>query len=125
MLRILTDADLNPRVAEQVRRHRPDFFIASVFEWEGGRYSRRPDPEILEVAASAGLTLLTYDRSTIMPELRNWGIEGRSHGGVIFVDDRTIAQKDIGGLVRSVIALWDREFELDWANRIVHLARED
>jgi hypothetical protein len=42
---------------------------------------------------------------------------------VILVDDRTIAQNDIGGLVRSLVTLWNREKNLDWTDVVIYLTR--
>lgn len=123
MLSLLTDAHVARAVAVEVRRHRPVCFIESIHDWEHGHYRDADDPLILEVAAVSGLTLLTYDQSTIMPELERWGAQGRSHSGVVFVDNHTIAQRDTGRLVRAVVRLWDEERDLDWRNRITYLAR--
>jgi hypothetical protein len=49
-------------------------------------------------AAEQDLTLVTYDRRTIPPWLKAWAEEGRRHGGVVFVDEKTIPPADIGGL---------------------------
>jgi hypothetical protein len=35
-----------------------------------------------------------------------WEQIGRHHGSMIFSDHPTIDQSDIGGLVRTIIALW-------------------
>jgi hypothetical protein len=40
------------------------------------------------------------------------------HSGVIFVDKRTVASDDIGGLVKAIIAYYDRYSECEWKNRI-------
>jgi hypothetical protein len=39
--------------------------------------------------------------------LKDLGEAGISHGGVIFVDEKKVAPKDFGGLVRGLSALWD------------------
>ena len=49
------------------------------------------------------------------------GQVGISHGGVVFVDERSIAPNDIGGLVRALIRLRDAESDVDWRDRIVYL----
>ncbi|HWR17730.1 MAG TPA: hypothetical protein VN577_23070 [Terriglobales bacterium] len=51
------------------------------------------------------MTFVTYDRGTIPPLLKVWAEEERSHGGVLFVDEKTISPTDIGGLVRALISL--------------------
>lgn len=48
-----------------------------------------------------------YLRPQTIPALRKrWTEEGRQHGGVIFVDEKTIPPADIGGLVRALIHLF-------------------
>ena len=56
---------------------------------------------LLEAAAHR-LTLVTYDRRTIPPLLKTWAGAGRQHGGVIFVDEKTISPADIGALVLAL-----------------------
>ena len=34
--------------------------------------------------------------------LKAWGEEQREHGGVVFVDEKTISLNDIGGLVSAL-----------------------
>jgi len=67
------------------------------------------------------LTLVTYDRRTIPPLLKDWAEAGRSHGGVIFVDEKSISPADIGGLVRALLALFRQTAKWDWTNRICYL----
>ena len=38
---------------------------------------------------------------TIPPLLKVWVEAGRDHGGIIFIDDKTISPADIGGQVRA------------------------
>ncbi|MGC2271344.1 MAG: hypothetical protein WA539_05135 [Candidatus Sulfotelmatobacter sp.] len=72
-------------------------------------------------AAKQRLTLVTYDRKTIPPLLKLWAEEGRSHGGVIFVDEKTISPADIGGLVRALISLAGETAEVDWTDQVYFL----
>lgn len=124
MLRLLLDEHISPSVASEARRHRPDCEIAALRDWQGGAYfHERDDGQILERALEAGFTLVTRDESTITPLLATWEAEGRIHGGVIFVDRRTITERDVGGLVRAVIQLWDQQRDEDWQRRVVYLRR--
>jgi hypothetical protein len=65
-----------------------------------------------------GLTLVTYDRRTIPPLLKTWAEEERTHGGVVFVDEKTISPADIGGLVWALTRLARETGNWDWTNRI-------
>jgi hypothetical protein len=90
-------------------------------QWEGGNLLGKEDFVCLLQAAKQGLTLVTYDRRTIPPLLKLWVEEGRSHGGVIFVDEKTISPADIGGLVRALIALAGEAGDMDWTNQVYFL----
>jgi hypothetical protein len=58
--------------------------------------------------------LLPNDRRTIPPLLKTWAEEERTHGGVVFVDEKTISPADIGGLVSAdQTGKTDRELGLD------------
>ena len=92
-------------------------------EWEGGEFLGQQDSACLKQAAAQGLTLLTYDRRTIPPLLKTWGEEGRSHGGVIFVDEKTISPSDNGGLIRGLSSLSRKTSKWDWTNRVCFLRR--
>lgn len=58
---------------------------------------------------------------SIPPVLTEWGITGEEHAGVIFIDERTIAQADLGGQVLALIAQWDQTHEWEWRNVIAFL----
>jgi predicted nuclease of predicted toxin-antitoxin system len=121
VLRLLLDHQMSKRVAQQVRAHRPECVIESVTEWEAGRYRDQDDRVILQAACRAGFALVTYDRRTIEPLLVEMAWQAESHTGVLFIDERTIPQSDIGGQVRALLAFWDAAQEEDWGNRAGYL----
>jgi hypothetical protein len=92
-------------------------------QWESGNFLGKEDSVCLLEAAKQGLTLVTYDRRTIPPVLKLWAEEERSHGGVIFVDEKTISPADIGGLVRALIALAGEAGDMDWTDQVYFLQR--
>lgn len=94
-----------------------------ILSWEEGRFLALDDESLLRESASRGLSLVTYDRRTIPPILKRWAEEGHSHGGVIFVDEKTISPGDIGGLVLALLQLVKRTGEWDWRGRIAFLQR--
>lgn len=102
---------------------RPGLAVLTLPAWEGGAYLGASDDTILTAARVAGLTLVTYDLRTIPPLPKQWGEDGTAHGGVIFVDTRTIAPHDLDGLVRALLELWDAEHASEWVNRVVYLTR--
>jgi hypothetical protein len=118
VLSLLLDQHVSMEIAEQVRARRPEIPILSLYEWRDGAFVGIADPLILSAAADERLTLVTYDRKTIPPILIEWGISETSHGGVVFVDNLTIASNDFGRLVRGLIHYWDQEHASDWTDRI-------
>jgi hypothetical protein len=90
-------------------------------QWERGNFLGKEDSACLLEAAKQKLTLVTYDRRTILPLLKVWAEEERTHGGVIFVDEKTISPADIGRLVRALISLAGEAGEMDWTNPVYFL----
>ena len=123
MLKLLLDEHISPDVARGLRRRNRTLEIRSLAEWEFGHFLGQDDQDFLRVATAQDLTLVTYDRRTIPPLLKTWAEEERTHGGVIFVDEKTISPSDIGGLVRALSDLIDKTGDCAWTNRIVFLQR--
>lgn len=123
MLRLLLDEHISPDVAEGLRRRVKDVTVCSMADWEDGRYLGVADELILEGAQAQRLTLVTYDRRTISPLLKRWTEEGRSHGGIVFVDRETIPTSDFGGLIRGLERLWIESSDWTWRDSIVVLRR--
>ncbi len=92
-------------------------------EWENGSFPGQEDAACLREAAAQKLTLVTYDCRTIPRLLKDWAEDGRQHGGVIFVDEKTISPSDIGGLIQSLGKLVKEARDLDWSDRIYFLQR--
>ena len=88
MLKLLLDEHISPEVAKGLRRRDHSLVVYAMTDWERGDFLGQEDSVCLREAAAQGLTLVTYDRRTIPPLLKNWAEEGRRHGEVIFVDER-------------------------------------
>lgn len=123
MLALLLDEHISPKVAAGLIARQPALPVTALADWQGGQYLGIPDEALLTAAYGPGLTLVTYDLRTISPLLKEWGEQGRPHGGVIFVDERTLAPSDFGGLARSRAQLWVAQNEWEWRDRVVFLQR--
>jgi hypothetical protein len=123
MLKLLLDEHISPTVADVLRRRDRSLVVSRLSEWKDGEFLGQPDSACLQQAAAQGLTLVTYDRRTIPPLLKAWGEEERKHGGVIFVDEKTISPADMGGLVRALSNLSRETAKWDWTDRVCFLRR--
>jgi hypothetical protein len=123
MLKLLLDEHISPQVARGLRRRNRSIQVYALAEWEGGNFLGQDDAACLREATAQGLTLVTYDRRTIPPLLKVWAEEDRPHGGVIFVDEKTISPADIGGLVWALARVAKEAGNWDWANRVFFLRR--
>ena len=124
MLKLLLDEHVSPDVANGLRRRNRSLVVHWMAEWGGGDFLGKEDSACLLEAAKQDLTLVTYDRRTIPPLLKLWAEEQRSHGGVIFVDEKTISPADIGGLVRALTELSKETGKWDWTDRVYFLRRQ-
>jgi hypothetical protein len=123
MLKLLLDEHISPDVARGLRRRNRALDVRYLVEWEDGYFLGQEDTACLREAAAQGLTLVTYDRRTIPPLLKTWAEEERRHGGVIFVDEKTISPADIGGLVWALTRLIGETARWDWTDRVYFLRR--
>ena len=123
MLKLLLDEHISPRVATGLRRRNRSLLVQSIAEWENGEFLGRDDSACLKQAVAQRLTLVTYDRRTIPPLLKTWTEEEHDHGGVIFIDEKTISPADIGGQVHALSKLARETARWDWTNRVVFLQR--
>jgi len=123
MLKLLLDEHISPDVAKGLRRKDRTITVHAMTDWEDGNFLGQEDAACLKEATAQRLTLVTYDRRTIPPLLKAWAEEGRHHVGVIFVDDKTIAPSDTGGLVLALAGLLKEARDWDWSDRICFLRR--
>jgi hypothetical protein len=128
MLRLLLDDHIPPAVAEAVKRlcierNYAQASIVALRDWRNGAFLGLGDHEILTAAYKLGLTLVTYDLRTIPPLLKGWAESGISHGGVIYVDQRTIHPSEIGRLARALAVILARYSGRDWTNQSLFLEK--
>ena len=123
MIRLLLDEHISPSVATGLRRLRPSSSACGLVEWEGGGFLGQDDASCLRQAAIGGWILVTYDRRTIPPLLKTWAEAGQHHGGVIFIDEKTISPSNIGGQIRALAALARETAAWEWTDRVCFLRR--
>jgi hypothetical protein len=123
MLRFLLDEHVSAAVARGLMRINPVIVVHAISQWEDGRFLGRPDPDLLSKVVEQGLTLVTYDCCSIPRILRTWQEQGRRQSGVVFVDEKTIAPGDIGGLVRALARLFLDYGHFNWQDREMFLPR--
>ena len=123
MLELLLDEHISRKVALGLRKREANLLVYPLAEWRDGYFLGRDDATCLQEAARHNLTLVTFDRRTIPPLLKTWAEEGRTHGGIIFIDEKSIPPSDIGRLVRSLLSLWNHTRGWDWTDRVGFLQR--
>lgn len=123
MLRFLLDEHISPTVCVIVRQRRRQVSIESPLEWRDATLRGKDDGVVLTAAAEAAFALVTYDLQTIPPLLHAWAAGGLSHGGVIFVDERTYRPQDFAGIAGAPIRIWDAVHAFEWKDRVAFASR--
>ena len=121
MLRFLLDEHVSPDVARGLRKRRPDIPVVSLQEFVGGSLLGAGDNVLLSAARVEGRVLVTYDRRTVWPLLREWYERGDHHAGVVFVSRSAYPSRDVGALIDALEALWGAQSVMDWTDRAVYL----
>ena len=116
MPQYLTDENISPVVAQEIRRTRPDIEIQSLMEWHEGRYVTKGDDIILEEAHAESRTFITYDRISMRSLLNSLYNQNRTHSGVVFIDNRSIQNNDFGKLIGAITNFCDLSFDSDLIN---------
>ncbi|MEI7732879.1 MAG: DUF5615 family PIN-like protein [Verrucomicrobiota bacterium] len=116
-MKLLLDVHVPAAVARELRQRSRGLSVAHLSEWRVGQFLAATDEEILAAAQEEKWTLVTYDLKTIAPLLRRLADEEIAHSGVVLVDDSSIRQSDVGGLVNALARLWKHAGQTDWGNR--------
>ncbi len=118
-MRLLLDSHVPHAVGPPLRAD--GFDVETLARWHRGIYLEQSDERILEAASADARTLVSFDCKTIPSLLRALASSGRSHGGVVLIDDKTIAQQDVGGLVRALRVLMQQYGDEVWTDRCHYL----
>jgi hypothetical protein len=117
-MKLLLDEQISDAVARGFSRRNREVIIKSVAEL-GLRAAS--DHEILEECAKSGFTLVTFDLATIPALLQQWADAGRSHSGMILIDERTMATSDFGAIIESLLAIVRQTSRDSWIDRVLYL----
>lgn len=120
----MLDENISYVVAEQIRSKRPEILAESVHTWHEGAYMGVPDDDLLAALHAEGWLLVTYD-TQILAEQPFLFDSSVPFSGVLFVEERTIAHRDFGALIRALIAFWGDHQAQSWENRIGFLSRSE
>lgn len=111
--RFLADADFNQKIVSGIRRREPsvDFQTAS----QGG-VLRRPDSDVLLIAARADRILVSHDLRTMSAEFARFK-QSQSSPGLIVVSQQT----DIGLVIEDFLLIWLASSLEEWRDRIAFI----
>lgn len=123
MLQFLLDEHISPVIAREAAAKCRGMKVTAFQHWRGGGFLGAADRVFLPEARKEALTLVSYDQRTIRPLLKEWAEQGIDHAGLVFVDEKTIAPQDFGGLIEALCQLWKSERRRDWTNRVVFLRK--
>lgn len=118
---LMLDEHISPVIAKQLRTKRVKMRVVSVHEYKGGALVSASDTVLLGASTAEGLTLVTFDLRTVPTLIGKWAEAGRSHAGVLLVDQRTVRPDDFGGLVRALEAFCHKQSARDWTNHTAFL----
>ena len=121
-MRALTDEHISPKVARVVYKL-TGYDFQSLHTWCQGIYLSESDEVILTAAAKEGRLLFTYDLRTIPRLLVEWEKFGKSHGGVVLIDEKTFPPEKIGALAKGITHLLDQETGRRWRNHVSWLEK--
>ena len=104
----LTDQNFNEDIARGLRRRLPQLSIQSVREFG---FAQAPDEQVLDLAASLGLVLLTHDAKTIQPLFYQHLAASHKVPFTVVVPERMA----IGTAIDALELLFRGAVESDWS----------
>ncbi len=118
-MRILLDAHVSGRrIARSLRNDGHDVLALS----EDAELGALDDPDVLELAASEGRMLVTFNQRHFAPLLRQWAEAGRAHAGCVLVYGIDHGEFDL--ILRGLRQLFaERPGQEDWTGLCDALTR--
>jgi hypothetical protein len=116
MLKLLLNEEIAPSVAAGLHRRESAIVVCALAEWEGGNFVGKEIAEILREAADQEWTLVTYERLKVPPTLKSWAEEECLHGGVIFVDEKSVPPAETAMLVSALYWMHQLTGSWEWTN---------
>jgi predicted nuclease of predicted toxin-antitoxin system len=117
-MKLLLDEQISEAVARGFSRRNQSMVIKTVADLGPRSHS---DHEILTECAQFGFTLVTFDLATIPLLLRDCAKAGRNHGGVILIDERTMATSDFGAIIEALLSIVRQTADDCWVDRVLYL----
>jgi predicted nuclease of predicted toxin-antitoxin system len=96
-VQLLLDEHINPAVARQLRRRGCD--TVALLEV---RMCGASDEQVLSYATSEKRAVVTYSITDFQLLLMEWHRQSRHHQGIVFIHEKSISQKHVGGLVKAL-----------------------
>lgn len=119
MIRLLIETHIPARLVQQLQLRELD--AVTLQDWQGGLFRGAADHRILVAAYTERRVPLTFDRRTFPPLVRELAANGHHHAGIVLAPCKTFAPNDVGGMLRALIRLIEREGEEDWEDRMTYL----
>ena len=116
-MRLFLDEPISPAVSSRLRERGFDVVSPHDLGTRG-----RSDAEQFTWAAAEGRAIVTYNVVDFLGLADQFLARGQDHSGLILVSERTIPQRDVGGLPRALeaaLAAYPRKAAL--RNRVVFL----
>ncbi len=120
-MRLILDEHVSLAVKRSLERAGID--VVAVADWREGTIRSSKDHEVPIAAASEQRVLVTFDLKTLRTLAGNWIEGGQHHARIIFIDDSTFRQDDIGGIRRAIQRVVAESGDDDWQDRVEFLRR--
>lgn len=112
--RFLADHDLNEHIIDGVLRREP---AAEFVRARAVGLDDRPDPEVLEFAATQGLIIVSHDVNTMPGHAYARLAAGQPVAGLFMVKQT----HPVGPMIDSLVLIWSASEAAEWHDQVVYL----